>query len=384
MTIRTSLAFLTALTLASGCAATGAPSFRMHVLNAASEFEAAGVFDVDRDGRPDIFCGGFWYHNPGWERHPTREIRKIDNYYLDFSALPADIDGDGWTDVVSCDWHEKRLFWVRNPGTNAHPWEEIVIDRPGNLETAVQADVNGDGRPDVIPCIFNGRPGWYEFQPDPASDRGVRWVKHDLPEELAGAGIGTADINDDGRLDIVGGKGWAEQPPDAAAPWVWHGEFDLIDASIPVQVYDVDGDGDLDLVWGIGHGYGLYWLEQERNAVGLRTWARHEIDRQWSQAHVVLRGDIDGDGLEDIVTGKRYYAHNGHDPGAEDPRVIYWYAFDRAARRWTRHVISENGPAGLGLATVLYDIDGDGDLDVVAPGKSGLYLFENLRIASAR
>ncbi len=372
------VSWLVIIGAAAGCAGPREVEFRRHVINADVKFESASVFDVNRDGRLDIFNGGFWYEGPRWKQHFVREIQYEHGYYYNFSDLPVDVDGDGWIDTISSAWHNKRLSWIRNPGTAGGTWEEIVIDEPGNLETAILGDVNRDGQPDVITCVFNGRPAWYEFQHDPNAPHGIIWHKHPLPPEMEGAGLGTGDINGDGRVDIVGGKGWAEQTDDQANPWLWHAEFDLVDASIPVLVHDVDGDGDMDLIYGLGHNYGLYWLEQGHNAVGQRIWSRHEIDRSWSQAHVVLLGDLDGDGRLELVTGKRYYAHEGRDPGANDPRCIYYYRFDPKRRFWSRHAIQEDGPAGLGISTELVDIDGDGDLDLAAPGKSGLYLFENL------
>ena len=361
-----------------GCAASREVAFKMHVINADSAFEAASVFDVNRDGKLDIFSGGFWYEAPHWTKQFVRDVPSADQYYLDFSNLPIDVDGDGWTDVITCAWHNKRLSWLRNPGPSAGPFQELKIDEPGNLETAILADVNGDGQPDVIPCLFNGRPAWYEFRRDASASGGAQWQKHLLPPQLEGAGIGAADLNADGRYDIVGGKGWAQQPAEPTADWSWHPEFDLQDAGIPIQLYDVDEDGDLDLIWGMGHDYGLYWLEQDRNPQGQRIWNRHDIDHTWSQAHLLLLGDLDGDGRKELVTGKRYRAHNGRDPGENEPRCLYYYRFDRATRNWRRHPIQENGPAGMGLSSQLADIDADGDLDIIAPGKSGLYLFENL------
>jgi hypothetical protein len=354
------------------------PAFRMHTINADSRFEGAGVLDVNRDGHLDIQCGSFWYEGPDWHKHDVRPIAAVGGYHLTFCDLPVDVDGDGWTDTINAAWHNQRLSWVRNPAMTGGEFEEIPIDEPGNIETAILADLNGDGQPDVIPDIFNGQPGWYQFRRDPAGKHGISWKKYDLPREMDGPGVGTGDVNGDGRLDIVSQKGWAEGPIDSTGPWAWHAEFDLEDPSIPILVHDVDGDGDADLIWGIGHGYGLYWLEQYRTATGDRAWARHVIDMSFSQAHVLLLGDIDGDGRQDFITGKRYYAHNGKDPGAEDPRVLYWYSFDPSRREWRRHVIQENGPAGVGTSAVLVDLDRDGDLDFVAPGKSGLYLFENL------
>jgi hypothetical protein len=111
---------------------------------------------------------------------------------------------------------------------------------------------------------------------------------------------------------------------------------------------------------------------------GQRTWEKHLIDKSWSQPHFMVMADIDNDGQKELITGKRYYAHNGHDPGEDDGECIYYYKFDKGTQQWTRFLVSEGGRVGFGINTVVVDIDGDGDLDIVAPGKSGLYLLENL------
>ena len=363
-----------------GCMGPNLPDevkFQRHVINAESKFEAAGVLDVNRDGKLDIFCGDSWYEAPSWEKHFVREIEEKDGYYVDFANLPLDVDGDGWTDIVNAAWHNKSVFWIRNPGKSGGKFEVFYVDEPGNMETAIMVDINGDGCADILPNIMTAA-AWYESRPDPASENGVKWTKHDLPKEASGHGIGAGDINGDGRTDVVGFKGWLEQSEKSDGAWQWHQEFDLGAASVPILVHDVDGDGDGDIIWGMGHDYGLYWLEQEKNAIGERIWSRHEIDHDWSQPHFPLLADLDNDGREELVTGKRFHAHNGHDPGGNGPRCIYYYRFDRAKRQWSRFVIEQGGEAALGLNAASADIDGDGDIDIIAPGKSGLYLFENL------
>src|SRR5687767_12922558 len=78
--------------------------FKMHTLNAESKFEGAGVLDVNRDGKLDIFCGGYWYEGPSWTKHYVREVEAAHDYHNDFSALPMDVDGNGWTDTVTSAW----------------------------------------------------------------------------------------------------------------------------------------------------------------------------------------------------------------------------------------------------------------------------------------
>jgi HEAT repeat protein len=348
--------------------------FKLHVINADSRYEAATIFDVNRDGKLDIYCGGFWYEAPDWKKHFVREIKEEGNYFYDFANLPMDVDGDGWIDTVGAAWHNKMVYWVRNPGKTDEPWPVFEIDTPGNMETALAVDINGDGQPDILPNIMT-EAAWYEFHRDAAAPQKVRWEKHSLPKEAAGHGIGAGDVNKDGRCDVIAPRGWVEQ---TATGWQWHQEFDLGSASIPVLVHDVDGDGDSDIIYGFGHDYGLFWLEQ-KNDGGQRTWEKHLIDDSWSQPHFMLMADLDNDGKDELLTGKRYYAHNGHDPGENDPRCIYYYKFDTATKKWTRHLVHEGGTVGFGINTAVADIDGDGDIDIVAPGKSGLYLIENLR-----
>lgn len=353
-------------------------AFRIHVLNAESEYSSAAVFDVDQDGDLDIFCGGFWYEAPDWTRHVVRDVEFINGRYDDYSNLPMDVDDDGWIDVVSANYRSRSIYWVRHPGPDlSQPWQKRLIDTPGRSETARLFDVDGDGRLDVLP---NGGDfaAWYAAPTAPEGD----WTRHDLPPELAGHGIGFGDVNGDGRGDVVGRAGWAEAPLDRiSGDWNWHPEFDLgRDASIPILVEDPDGDGDNDLLVGHGHSFGLFWMEQQMQPGGQRTWIRHSIDDTWSCAHSLLWADIDGDGRDDLIAGKRYLGHDGRDPGETEPLRIYWYRFDAAARSWRRHDVSFGGTVGMDTDPKAVDLDADGDIDLIAPARCGLHWLENLRI----
>ena len=345
--------------------------FRTHIINEDSRFEAAGIVDVNRDGKLDIFCGGFWYEAPDWKRHFVREVPEQGGYHYEFANLPYDVDGDGWTDIINAAWHNQTLFWLKHPGPSGGPFQTIDIDTPGNMETALLIDINGDGRMDILPAV-NNAPCWYEAT---LSGKETHWTKHEVPPQLKGHGMGAGDIDGDGLCDIVAPRGWLQQQP--SGPWTWHAEFSLGATSVPILVFDVDSDGDTDILWGMGHDYGLYWLEQIEKQ-GERAWQRHTIDDAWSQPHFCLLADLDNDGRQDLITGKRYHAHNGNDPGGEDLLCIYWYRFDPASKGWDKHLVHEGGTVGFGINTAARDVDQDGDIDIVAPGKSGLYLLENL------
>ena len=84
--------------------------FRVHELNPESEFSAAAAFDVDLDGDLDIVSGGFWYAAPMWERHAVRDVENIRGRFDDYSNLPLDVNGDGWVDLVSCNYRSRSIY----------------------------------------------------------------------------------------------------------------------------------------------------------------------------------------------------------------------------------------------------------------------------------
>ncbi len=354
------------------------PLFRTHTIDATSEYAACAAIDVNDDGKLDIVSGGSWYEAPNWEKHFLRDVQVIRGRLDDYSHLPMDVNGDGRVDYVSANYRSESIYWVENAGANGTPWKKHVIDTPGAMETAIMVDVDGDGRNDILP---NGTKfaAWWELLPPTEPNAMPQWARHDLPVDVAGHGIGFGDVNGDGRGDIVGPHGWLEAPEDRRdGRWVFHREFSLdSDCSIPMLVVDVDRDGDHDLVWGRGHKFGVYWLEQ-RQVDGKRQWQRHAIDTEWSQGHSVYWADMNGDGREDLVTGKRYLGHDGKDLGEYDPPVFYWYEFNAETRSWTRHPISVGERVGTGLDMKIIDIDADGDLDVITSGRCGTYLCENL------
>ena len=140
-------------------------------------------------------------------------------------------------------------------------------------------------------------------------------------------------------------------------------------------VVDLDGDKDNDMIIGNGHDYGLYWWENEgRDDEGKINFSEHEIDKSYSQPHTLAWKDLDGDGAEELITGKRFYAHNGKDAGGMEMPCLYYYKWNPDTKEFKRFTIEE-GHVGCGLQIVAEDIDGDQKVDIAVAGKSGTYLL---------
>ena len=356
----------------------GELSFRRHDVNLDSTFPAAAAIDVNQDGRLDIVSGGWWYEAPTWKQHFLRDVQEIRGRYDDYSNLPFDVNGDGRLDLISANYRSESIFWIENKGTDVWPTHQVAT--PGHMETGQLYDIDGDGRLDLLPAGKEFAAWWsIDSSTKPASDG---WTRHDLPPQVMGHGIGFGDVNADGRGDIIGVKGWAQAPRDRrAGQWEWQPEFVLHrDASVPILVHDVDRDGDADLVWGRGHRTGLYWLEQQRDSEAASDWQQHAIDTEWTQLHSLLLADLDNDGHEEVIAGKRYLGHDGRDVGEYDPMLVAAYQFDPEQRKWRRTLLDWGSRAGVDLDPKAVDLDADGDIDLLCPTRGGLCWLENLLV----
>jgi hypothetical protein len=344
--------------------------------------ETAAVGDMNRDGKLDIISGEFWYEAPSWTKHRFRELNFTNNYIDNFSDLAIDVNGDGYSDVVTVSWFAKKMSWWKNPGRTRAAWIEIPIDSGFPIEFAFLVDIDNDGKArEVLPQSGDEKAplAWYELKPGGGQGEDA-WIKHVVSPRSYGHGIGAGDINGDGRADILTPKGWLEAPADprGSAEWTLHPAWEEKAHLGFLHVVDINGDKRPDVLTSNGHDYGVFWMEQSADG----KFTRRLIDDAWSQAHASTVVDLNGDGRLDFVTGKRFMAHNGKDPGEREPLGVYWYEHRPASGaaggvEWIRHLVDYGSRVGGGMQIPVIDLDGDGDLDLVTGGKSGLFLSQN-------
>jgi hypothetical protein len=363
-------------------------TFKKVVIDPVFRSEGVAVADFNGDGKKDIAAGSVYYAAPDWQAVPIRQEARafsIETYSDAFCCFADDVNGDGRPDLVVVDTPGKPTCWFENPGKPKTAWQRHVAIEVTNNESPIWADVDGDGRPELI-CGWSPDPK----QPNspkrrmicakPGKDPAAPWVMRAFSAEntpgsqMYSHGLGAGDVNGDGRSDVVIKEGWWENPKDKdQAEWVFH-KAGLGQDCAHMIVCDFDGDGLFDVLSSSAHRYGIWWHRQTRQG-----WKTEEIDKSYSQTHAVCLADVNGDGLPDFVTGKRFWAHMGRDPGAREPALLVWYELRRegGTAKWTRHVIDEN--SGVGTQFEVADVNGDGLLDVAVSNKKGVHYFQHVR-----
>ncbi len=337
--------------------------------------EGVAIADFNGDGRADIAAGSVYYAAPDWEMHLIDEKpREFDPkaYSNSFCNFADDVNGDGWADLIVVDFPGQQTWWFENPKGSAGPWKRRVATPATNNESPDYLDLDGDGRRELIFSDGNFQMAYAK----PTEGLSEPWPLRpiSLPKAPGTAkfshGLGVGDVDGDGKNDVLVNQGWWEAPADdSGGLWTFH-PADFGPACAHMHVYDFDGDGDNDVLNSSAHAYGIWWHERTDDG-----WQTHEIDRSFSQTHSLCLADINGDGLMDFVTGKRWWAHGGKDPGGTEPAVMFWYELARRDGRavWIAHQFDHD--SGIGTQFEVADINGDGLLDIATANKKGVRVF---------
>lgn len=369
----------------------GQVRFRKIVLDTTFRAEGVAVGDVNHDGKIDVLAGDVWYEAPKWKMHEVRPVGQYDGtkgYSQTFANFAQDVNGDGWIDTVIIGMPSEPCWWYENPKNKPGHWKKrMVVDSACN-ETPLFLDLLGDGRPVLVFAVRpKGQMAWFGVP----NDLEGLWDMHiiaagpDAPgTEKYSHGLGVGDVNGDGRNDVLIKEGWWEAPRDRTKTnWTFH-PANLGPDCADILVYDVDGDGDGDVITSSAHNYGIWWFEQRGGADGPQ-FEQHLISKEYSQTHAIRLIDMNGDGIKDLVTGKRHLAHQGRDPGGKDPAMLYWFEVNHPQKgkvEFNMHIIDDD--SGVGTQFEVIDINGDKRPDIVTSNKKGVHVFLQRRRNTSR
>ena len=373
--------------------------------------EGGNFGDLNNDRINDIISGPWWWEGPDFskrhEYYPPRTSFKLklgpltvvdvpgfegalgrENKYSDnFFAWPYDFNNDGWKDILIIGFPGTDTSWFENPRrTDVHWARHKVFDQTDN-ESPTFTDLTGDGRPELV-CITKGRYGYAEpDQADPAKPWRFRPISPDNKYGNFTHGLGVGDVNGDRRADLIEKNGWWEQPPSLTGDplWQFHSQ-PMGSGGAQMYAYDVNGDGLNDIVTSLAaHAFGLAWYEQYREGAAIRFRehvfmnkepAANRYGVKFSEIHAIDLADMDGDGIRDIVTGKRFWSHGRTgDPDRNDSAVLYWFKVARNADRSVDFIpFLVDGDSGVGTQVVAGDVNGDGAPDIVTANKKGTFV----------
>ena len=358
--------------------------------------EGANFGDFNHDGKMDVVAGPYWYEGPDFspqKRHeymPAQSFKPDNDYSQNFFAFTYDFNGDGWDDILIIGFPGQDASWYENPRGKEGHWVRHKVYGQIDNESPTFGDLLKNGKP-VIVCCSHGYIGY--VQPD-YTDAAKPWAFHKITPkgnyQRFTHGLGFGDVNGDGRNDILESHGWWEQPPSLIGDPVWKKhemsfyEPGFGDGCSQMYAYDVNGDGRPDVICALqAHGNGLAWFEQKPDG----SFERHLImgakpqdnpqGVSFSQLHAVELVDVNGDGLMDIVTGKRYFAHGSHgDVDPKKPAVLYWFELKRdgdGKAHYIAHQIDDD--SGVGTQVVARRIDGQKYPSIVVGNKKGTFVF---------
>jgi hypothetical protein len=337
----------------------------------------AVVADFDKDGVNDFILSFrqkppalVWFRRSktGWDR----SVIEGDYLTLEAGGAVHDIDGDGDLDLVfGADYQGKQLWWWENPFPQFAPdrsWKRHEIKGAGATQHHDQAfgDFFGIGKPQL--AFWNQGAKQVLLAEIPVDPRraGLWTLRPILKAEPTAKGppymegLAAADVDGDGRADLLAGNGWLKAEPGAKEGFTFipigeHGgriAAGHFKPGLVPQVVIAPGDG-------VGP---LMIYECSGAPTDSNAWAgRDLLERPMVHGHSLQLADIDGDDHLDIFAAEmaKWQERN---PEPDHPEATAWILFGDGQGHFRTSVLSK----GIDFHEArVADLDGDGDLDIL-------------------
>lgn len=281
------------------------------------------------------------------------------------AAEKADINNDGYVDLLVSGGYSNMLLWYKNNGDGT--FDEIQIDTIDNGKYITSGDIDGDGYIDVIATSGdNDYVAWYKNIDGLGNFAGGQIIITDVTIPRI---VKYADIDGDGLKDIIVNSN------NSGVEIVWYknlggGNFGSKNFISNINlsdfvIADIDGDGDNDIVASLYLGNNIIWFE---NTDGAGTFSSDIlISDAVNRSEAVFVADIDGDSDPDVLSAS-----------SNDDKIAWYPNTDGAGTFGSQRIITLHADGAKGVYAA--DLDNDGDMDVLSASKNDSLVawYENL------
>ena len=326
---------------------------------------SVNIGDINNDGFKDVIVSSNWDNTVSWYENLGNQGSFSDKNLIGFAnstiySSLADIDSDGDLDALAISGSQDRVYWFENTdGLGSFGSRQIIAINFDGAFKVEGADINGDGFMDVVASAMNELQIYWFENINGTNTFGPKQVIANM--NTVGRYFNLVDIDNDGDIDCVS----SSVAPQIAS---WYRNDGLGNFSSPIAIAgagqavnalysaDIDGDGDIDVITGSIGDNQLAWYEnlEGQGAFGGKNIISNDVIDIWS----TFTADLDNDGDIDIITGS-----------ANTLVDVSWFEnLDGEGTFDTKQIITTDVEGGVAVAAG--DLDNDGDIDIVSVSQS--------------